>query len=190
MQSIFQILAAAPAQAVSTGSAVGDLARQFGVDWPMLIAQIVSFGAVAYVLYRFAFKPVLETLDTRKTKIESGLAYAAEMQTKLQEAEAYHKEAVRKAAEEAKRIVDEARAIAEARIAKSTQEAAAASQDLVAKARSQIELDRKQMIAEARSDIARLVVATAAKVLAKDLSAEDKSRFNATASQSLVQSSN
>ena len=58
------------------------------------------------------------------------------------------------------------------------------------KSEQQIELDRKKMLAEARSEIARLVVATTSKVLAKELSSDDKSRFTESASASLVDSSN
>ena len=190
MLSTLQILATASAEAASTGNPVTDLAQQFGFDLPMFFAQVVSFSAVTYLLYRLAFKPVLETLDERKTKIESGLVYAEKMEKKLLEAEKHHEEAVRKASEEARRIVDEARAIAGEKIEKSSQDAIKAAEDITRRAEAQIELDRKQMIAEARSAISRLVVTTASKVLARELSNEDKSRFAESASASLVESSN
>ncbi|HLS27540.1 MAG TPA: ATP synthase F0 subunit B, partial [Opitutales bacterium] len=48
---------------------VTNLANQFGVDWPLLLAQVFSFAVVAYLLYRFGFKPVIATMDERQKAI-------------------------------------------------------------------------------------------------------------------------
>jgi F-type H+-transporting ATPase subunit b len=181
------ILAAATEHSVETE---GNLLGQFGIEGPFLLSQIISFCVVAFVLYRFAFKPVLATIDERQTKIADGLKYAEEMKAKLEDAEAQHKEIVQKASLDAQKIVNDARAVAEDRISKSSQEAVAQAGEIITKAEQQIELDRKNMLAEARSEIARLVVATTSKVLAKELSSDDKSRFTESASASLVDSSN
>jgi len=164
--------------------------HDFGVEGPFLLSQIISFCVVAFVLYKFAFKPVLVTIDERQSKIADGLRYAEEMRVKLAEAESQHKEILQKASLEAQQIVNDARAIAEERISKSSQEASSRAAEIMAKSEQQIELDRKKMLAEARSEIARLVVATTSKVLAKELSSDDKSRFTESASASLVDSSN
>lgn len=170
--------------------AEGNLLNQFGIEGPFLLSQIISFSVVAFILYRFAFKPVLATIDERQTKIADGLKYAEEMKSKLEDAETQHKEIVQKASLDAQQIVNEARAVAEGKIAKSSQEAIARAGEIMTKAEQQIELDRKKMLAEARTEIARLVVATTSKVLSKELSSEDKNRFTESASASLVGSSN
>ncbi len=164
--------------------------HDFGIEGPFLVSQIISFCVVVFVLYKFAFKPVLVTIDERQTKIADGLKYAEDMKSKLEDAEAQHKEIVQKASQEAQQIVNDARAIAEERISKSSQEASSRAAEIMTKSEQQIELDRKKMLAEARSEIARLVVATTSKVLAKELSSDDKSRFTESASASLVDSSN
>ena len=41
---------------------VDQIARTFGVDWPHLLAQTISFSIVCALLYGFAYTPVLETL--------------------------------------------------------------------------------------------------------------------------------
>ncbi|HXI26799.1 MAG TPA: ATP synthase F0 subunit B, partial [Vicinamibacterales bacterium] len=53
---------------------VETLARTFGVDWPHLSAQIISFSIVCLLLYRLAYKPVLTMLATRRQQIAQGLA--------------------------------------------------------------------------------------------------------------------
>ena len=42
---------------------VQQTAEQFGVNWPDLLAQMISFLIVALLLRRFAFKPLLRLLD-------------------------------------------------------------------------------------------------------------------------------
>ena len=43
-----------------TGGAISRITQQFGVSWPFLLAQILNFSLVAFILWRFAFKPVLD----------------------------------------------------------------------------------------------------------------------------------
>jgi F-type H+-transporting ATPase subunit b len=181
------ILAAANEHGAETE---GNLLNQFGIEGPFLLSQMISFCVVVFVLYRFAFKPVLATIDERQTKIADGLKYAQEMRSKLEDAEAQHKVIVQKASQDAQQIVNDARVVAEDRISKSSQDAIARAGEIMTKAEQQIELDRKNMLSEARTEIARLVVATTSKVLAKELSSEDQSRFTESASASLVDTSN
>ena len=178
------------AAAAAHGAEDLSIPEKFGLHTGHIIAQIISFCILAFVLYRFAIKPVLSTMEERQSTIEQGLKDAEDMKAKLADAQAESKEILQKASVEAKGIVDEARKIADEKLSAASQNAVKQAEEIISKARSQIELDRRQMLDDARSEIARLVVATASKVLAKDLSAEDKSRFAESASASLVESSN
>lgn len=166
------------------------IVEKFGIHVGHIVMQVISFSILAYVLYRFAFKPVFETMDARNSKITDGLKYAEEMQVKLAEAEAEHKEIIKKASQDAQQIVNDARTVAEEKISKSSQDAVARAEEIISKAEQQIELDRKKMLTEARGEIARLVVATTSKVLSKELSDEDRNRFTESASSQLVETSN
>ena len=56
---------------------------------------------------------------------------------------------------------------------------------MLTKAQHAIELEHRKMVAEARSEIARLVVTTTQQVLAQELTAEDRSRYNTAATKAL-----
>ena len=60
--------------AQQSGGQVQEIARTFGVDWPHLTAQIISFGIVCALLYWLAYQPVLRMLDERRRQIAQGLA--------------------------------------------------------------------------------------------------------------------
>ncbi len=187
MIDLITVIAAADPNAAA-GSA--GLTEKFGIHVEHIVMQVISFSILAFVLYRFAFKPVLATLDERNKQIADGLKYAEEMQVKLAEAEAEHKAIIQKASQEAQQIVNEARSVAEEKISKSSQEAVVRAAEIIKKAEQQIELDRSKMLADARSEIARLVVATASKVLSKELSDDDRNRYTESAGAQLVDTSN
>ena len=51
-----------------------ELVQQFGLSWPKFLAQIIIFGAVYFVLNRFAFGPVMAMLEARRKRIADGEA--------------------------------------------------------------------------------------------------------------------
>jgi len=63
--------------------AAGKVAEQFGVYWPNLIAQVVLFAIVYWVLKRFAFKPVIAMLEERRRRIEEGQINAENIKKQL-----------------------------------------------------------------------------------------------------------
>lgn len=64
-----------------------EFAKQFGIDWRLLLSQMVNFAVVLFVLQRFVFKPVARMLAERKKNIEEGVAKASEADKRLEEAQ-------------------------------------------------------------------------------------------------------
>lgn len=193
MFSSLLVLAQATGHAAEAAAAHGEAAsgitkitQDFGLSVPLVLAQILSFSIVAFVLWKFAFKPVLVTLDERQQKIESGLKYAEDMQAKLAAAQAESAAIIKKSQVEATRIIDDARKSAKDFLDRQTQDASAKANDLLTKAQQSIELEHKKMLADARTEIARLVVTTTERVLAKKLSDADRSAYNDAASRELM----
>lgn len=181
-------LAAAAEHAASTGPIEGlqQTFEHFGVEPKLIAMQVFSFLVVLFVLYKFAIKPITATMEERTQKISEGLKHAEEMQRKLAAAQQESAEIVRKASQESARIVDDARKSAKEFLDKQTQEASAKANDILVKAQQAIELEHKKMLADARGEITRLVVATTQRVLAKELSDADRSRYNDSAARELA----
>jgi len=158
----------------------------FGIESKYIIMQAVSFLILFAVIYKFGIKPTISTMEERNAKIESGLKYAADMKAKLDAAQQESAEIVKQAQIKAGEIINEARASAKDFLDKQTQEATAKANDLITKAQQAIELERRKTLAEAREEIARLVVATTERVLAKKLSDADRAAYNETAAQELT----
>ena len=180
------LLTLAAATPPDSGNALVKITQDFGINLPSILAQMVSFSVVAYVLWRFAFKPVMATLDERQKKIASGLQYAEEMKAKLEAAHQASESQLKDAQVKARDILAEAQKAAKNFAEKQQQEAVERSAALLAKAQEAIELEKKKMLAEARTEIARLVVAKTQKVLGQQLSEADRSRYNEAAGRELT----
>ena len=62
------------------------IAAAFGVNWKLLLIQIVNFGILLFVLQKFLYKPLLAMIDKRKIQIEKGIENALDAETKLNDA--------------------------------------------------------------------------------------------------------
>jgi len=161
------------------------ITSEFHVTWYMFIGQAVNFCIVAFVIYHFAFKPVLATIDARNQKIAEGLKYTEDMKLKLAQTEQQQAEVLKQASLEGKKVIAEARDTGKALVDKAVQDAARTAEDIIKKGQDAIALERQQMLNDLRREVATLVVATANRVLARDLTADERARFNTAAAADL-----
>ena len=182
------LLAQATAAEAGPGAQTGvtKIVKDFGLSLPFFLAQVLNFSIVAFILWRFAFKPVLATIDERQKKIASGLQYADEMKAKLEAMQQESAATAKRSQADAAKVIDEARKAAKEFLDKQTQESAAKANEILVRAQQVIELEKKKMLAEARTEIARLVVSITQRVLAKELSDADRSRYNEAAARELT----
>jgi len=177
--------AAAP-HSDESANGVTKILTDFGIQGPQLLAQAINFAVVAFLLWKFAFKPILATITDRQQKIDSGLKYAEEMKVKLDAAEQTYTDRLKDAQHKAQQIVADALKAAKDLTDKQQREANEKAAALLAKTQESIEREKKKMLAEARSEIARLVVATTQRVLSKELSEFERSKFNEAAARDLT----
>jgi F-type H+-transporting ATPase subunit b len=156
---------------------IEQIASTFGVDWPHLVAQIVSFSIVCAVLYMLAYKPILQILEARRQQIASGLANAEKIKAELARIEAERLGILTKADGEGKQLIEEARAAAARVQAEETRKAITAAEQIVVRAHEAAERDRVTMLADIRHEVGRLVVQTAASVTGKILTPDDHRRL-------------
>src|ERR1700730_1346580 len=120
----------------ATSGGVTDMLRgtaeTFGWNWKLFLSQIVSFCVVAFLLRRFAYKPILAVLEDRRRKIEEGQLNAEKIRKELAEAEKRYQEILAKANAYSQRMIDEARASSSHLAERKQQEAIAAAEQIMA----------------------------------------------------------
>ena len=150
---------------------------ELGIDWKMLIAQLISFSIVFFILWRFAYKPIFTLLQLRREKIAQGLANAEKSRAQLAKTEADRQKTLADAGDQANRLIDEARSAAAKVREVETQKAIAAAEQIIAKAREAAAQDHARMLDELKREVGRLVVQTTTTVTGKILTPEDQRRL-------------
>src|SRR5437879_12910649 len=85
-----------------------DTAETFGWNWQLFLSQVISFSIVAFLLRRFAYKPILGVLEERRRRIEEGLLNAEKIKRELAEAEKRYAEILAKAKRQTQKMIDDA----------------------------------------------------------------------------------
>jgi len=184
LNSLF--LAVAEAHGAVAGPAEPSIVEKFGVEWQYVVFQGISFLILFGVLYKFGIKPTITAMEERQHKIDSGLKYAEQMKVQLASSQQETATLLKNAQLEANKIIEESRKNAKDFADKIQKEAADRAADQLLKAQQAIELEHKKMLAETRSEIARLVVTTTERVLAKKLSDADRAGYNEAAAKELT----
>jgi F-type H+-transporting ATPase subunit b len=156
---------------------VEQIAQTFGVDWPHLTAQFVSFAIVCAVLYWFAYRPVLRMLEARRQQIAVGLANTEKINAALANIESQRKSAMTEAQAQSAKLIADAREIAKRLQEQESQRSIAAAEQILQKAREASEQEHERMLAELKREVGRLVVQTTTAVVGKVLTPDDEKRL-------------
>lgn len=162
---------------LQSGGQAEKIITTFGVDWPHLLAQIISFCIVCALLYRFAYDPILKMLEERRLQIALGLANAEKIRAELAKTEILRQEVLLKANAQAETIIQEAHAAASRVEERETQKAITAAQLIIVNSRETAAQDYSRMLAELKREVGRLVVQTTAVVTGRILTPEDQRRL-------------
>ena len=135
------------------------------------IGQIIVFLILLWFINRVVVPMLAKPIAARQKKIAEGLAAADRGQKDLDEAQARANDVIREARERANQIVDQASRRSTEMVDSAKQTASVEVERLLATARQQIELDAARAREELRRDVARLSVATASKLIGREIDA-------------------
>lgn len=146
--------------------------KTFHVDWKLLVAQLVNFGIVLFIVWRFALKPLMKMMTARSQEIAKSLDDAKRIEKELAETERLKEERLITAKKEAQSIIEQASAEAEKIRTAKVDQTKREMEDIVAKTKQQIVGEKEQMMVEVRQEIGGLVIAATEKVISRKLDAE------------------
>lgn len=152
--------------------------KTFGVEWPLFIAQLIVFGIVFFILKKFAFGPIIATLEERRKKIAQAMADAEQVKTDAAAAQAKRQQILDEANAQAQKMIAEAKTSADAVRARLEAEATTEAERIVARAKEASALEADRMKSEFQREAGRLIVLAAQKVTGKILTPEDQRRLN------------
>ncbi len=121
-----------------------EIIKNFGLDPYLFGAQVVNFLIVLYLLKKFLYKPVLDTLKKREDAIKEGLKQAEESQILLNKTLVKEKEILRNAREVAKQTINDSKNQAKIILIQAEENSKKQAEKIVIQAREQIVLETKE----------------------------------------------
>ncbi len=139
----------------------------FGINWKLLLIQVVNFGLLLFILHRYLYKPVLSMVDVRRLKIENAIMKAEKMESDLGQAEAEKISILRLATEKGDELILAAKKHAEAEEHNIVKEAHRKVVHLLNEAERRVAREHEEMLRNAEREVARMAILATEKILSK-----------------------
>jgi F-type H+-transporting ATPase subunit b len=135
------------------------------------ITTILLLALIA-LMVKFAWKPILNSLEERESGIENALAAAENARKEMQNLQADNEKLIKEARAERDAMMKEARVIRDKMIADAKEDAKEVTAGLIEKAQASIEHEKQSALAEIKKNVAELSIGIAESVLKKELSSK------------------
>lgn len=167
---------AAPAESV-----VGTL----GLNWKLFLAQLINFGIVLFILWRWVFKPVGGALESRRQKIEKSVRDAEEIENRLADLAAMTEAEIKKARAETDAMIAKAEKQATEMREQTVGAARAEAERMLASSREMMENEKNQMMKDIREEVASLTVMATEKILRQEMNEKKQKEMMSEALKAL-----
>ncbi|MBP6911674.1 MAG: F0F1 ATP synthase subunit B [Candidatus Pacebacteria bacterium] len=141
------------------------LIETFHIDWRLIIAQMVNFAIVIFVLYRFAIKPLGKLMQERSAKIVTGLTDAKKHKELLENTEIEYKKIIAGARKESQELIGIAKKDAEIVRLELVAKAQDDAKKLLKAGKEELEAEKMKMLSDAKKELGGLIASVAQKVL-------------------------
>jgi F-type H+-transporting ATPase subunit b len=135
----------------------------------MLIWTFITFALLLWILKKIVWKPLLNALEGREHRIASDLDRAEDARKDAERILAEHRSLMENSEREARKLIDEAKATAEALKQGIVDGANEQARQMIAQARTEIQREKDTAITQLRSEVADLAVRAAGKILGEEL---------------------
>ena len=153
------------------------LLKKLGIELHILIAQIINFVILLFILRRFFYKPLMNLLDKRRAIIDKGLADAKEAEENLRKIETVKTEKIIEGEREANKIIEKSKKTAEEKSALILKETQEKSENLLKEAKEIAEEEKRETLAGLKQEIGDLIIAASSQILKKNLNVKDNEKI-------------
>lgn len=147
------------------------------MDPGLIIWTLVNFGIFAFIIAKFAWKPMISAIQAREQTITDNIKGAEAANAEAQQLLKESKDRIAAAQHEMMDIVKEGRVQAEAIVRRAAEEAEVVKQQKLAEAQREIERQKDDAIAELRAEVTSLVIGATEKLIGTKLDGEDHKRI-------------
>jgi F-type H+-transporting ATPase subunit b len=153
----------------------------------LIFWEVVSFAVLLWLLYKFAFPPILATLEARERKIRESLEQAERHRVEAERQMREYQAKLAAAAKEAEAVLAQAKERGQRLLEENEQRLQAETERMKAEATREIEHERRRAIQDIRSQTTDLALLIAEQVVGRSLTDADHKRLAEDALQALAQ---
>ncbi len=136
--------------------------------------QALIFLCLVFLLKKFAWKPILDSVNNREEGIKDALESAENAKREMQNLQADNQKLLKEARAEREAMLKDARDIKNKMVEDAKEDARTEAGKLIAQAQASIQSEKKAAIAELKNQVANLSIEIAEKVVREELSNKDK----------------
>ena len=142
-------------------------------DPGLFLWTILTFLVLLGLLARFAWRPLMEILDSREERIRKALDEAAKASEEFEKIQQESKQITTKARTEAQSIIAASRKQAETVKEEILQDAKSRAESIIEASEKQIRVERQKAITDIRNELVDISVTLASKLIRKNITRED-----------------
>lgn len=139
-------------------------------EFGLIFWTLITFLALLFILKKFAWKPILGAVSEREQGIRDALASAVEARKEMENLQADNERILKEARVEREAMLKEARELKNKMIDDAKQDAKLEAGKLITQAQAAIEAEKKAAISDLRSQVAKISISIAEKVVREELS--------------------
>lgn len=144
------------------------------VEPGLLLWTMITFLVLLLILWKAAWKPLVEALDARAEKVRGDIENADRSRQEAEKLLAQHKIMMDNARNEAAKFIADSRTEAEKLKNDIIEKAGADAEMLADRARKEISLAKDRALGEIKAEIVNLSTEIAAKIINKNLNSDDQ----------------
>jgi F-type H+-transporting ATPase subunit b len=130
----------------------------FGIDWRLLVVNLINFGLLLAALWYFLYGPLTKMLEERRRRLAEGVTAANEADRKLAEIEGSRADMLASAGKEADDVIAAARAAGATKQHEIVSAAEASANAILSEAEAQAVELKREAIEESKQEVAKLIV--------------------------------
>lgn len=142
-------------------------------DIGLLLWNLLGFLILFYILKKFAWKPILNSLKEREATINDSLATAEKVKAEMAQMKSENEALMAQAREERAQMLKEARETKDKIINEAKEQAKAEASRIVADAQVAIDAQKMAALTEVKNQVGKLVIEVSEKILRKELASKD-----------------
>ena len=143
-------------------------------DIGLIFWTTLSFLILLFILGKFAWKPILNSVNERESSILKALDEADNARKEMENLTADNERILKEARAERETMIKEARDIKTKMISDAKEEAKATAETMILQAQEAIKNEKKSAMTDLKNQVASLSIEIAEKVVKEELSNKDK----------------